>query len=66
MDIALIMHEFLVEGAGKGNAFLLARALAVRGHQVTLNHRPAFFEPQVIPPQTCLSPGMTTVGVCHL
>jgi hypothetical protein len=36
MDIALIMHELLVEGGGERQCVSLARALAVRGHQVTL------------------------------
>lgn len=36
MDIALIMHELLVEGGGERQCVSLARALALRGHQVTL------------------------------
>lgn len=36
MDIALIMHELLVEGGGERQCVALARALALRGHQVTL------------------------------
>jgi glycosyltransferase involved in cell wall biosynthesis len=36
MDIVLIMHELLVEGGGERQCVSLARALAVRGHQVTL------------------------------
>ncbi len=36
MNIALIMHELLVEGGGERQCVSLARALAIRGHQVTL------------------------------
>lgn len=36
MDIALIMHELLVEGGGERQCVSLARALALGGHQVTL------------------------------
>ena len=36
MDIALIMHELLVEGGGERQCVSLARALALRGHQITL------------------------------
>jgi len=36
MDIALIMHELLVEGGGERQCVSLARALAKQGHQVTL------------------------------
>jgi mannosylfructose-phosphate synthase len=36
MDIVLIMHELLVEGGGERQCVSLARALALRGHQVTL------------------------------
>ena len=36
MDIALIMHELLVEGGGERQCVSLARALAQRGHKVTL------------------------------
>ncbi|HEV7521483.1 MAG TPA: glycosyltransferase family 4 protein [Candidatus Angelobacter sp.] len=36
MNIALIMHELLVEGGGERQCASLARALAVRGHQITL------------------------------
>lgn len=36
MDIALIMHELLVEGGGERQCVSLARALAARGHAVTL------------------------------
>ncbi|HXA86394.1 MAG TPA: glycosyltransferase family 4 protein [Candidatus Dormibacteraeota bacterium] len=36
MDIALIMHELLVEGGGERQCVSLARALALRGHQITV------------------------------
>jgi glycosyltransferase involved in cell wall biosynthesis len=36
MNIALIMHELLVEGGGERQCVSLARALALRGHQITL------------------------------
>ncbi|MCU1256291.1 MAG: glycosyl transferase, group 1 [Candidatus Angelobacter sp.] len=36
MDIALIMHELLVEGGGERQCVSLARALALRGHRVTI------------------------------
>jgi glycosyltransferase involved in cell wall biosynthesis len=36
VDIALIMHELLVEGGGERQCVTLAQALARRGHQVTL------------------------------
>ena len=36
MDIALVMHELLVEGGGERQCVSLARALAARGHEVTL------------------------------
>ncbi|MGZ4895171.1 MAG: glycosyltransferase family 4 protein [Candidatus Angelobacter sp.] len=36
MDIALIMHELLVEGGGERQCVSLARALALQGHQITL------------------------------
>jgi glycosyltransferase involved in cell wall biosynthesis len=36
MNIALVMHELLVEGGGERQCVSLARALAAQGHQVTL------------------------------
>jgi len=36
MNIALIMHELLVEGGGERQCVCLARALAAQGHSVTL------------------------------
>lgn len=36
MDIALIIHELLVEGGGERQCVCLARALAQQGHRVTL------------------------------
>jgi len=36
MNIALIMHELLVEGGGERQCVSLARALALQGHQITL------------------------------
>ncbi len=36
MDIALIIHELLVEGGGERQCVCLAQALARRGHKVTL------------------------------
>ncbi len=36
MDIALIIHELLVEGGGERQCVCLAQALAKHGHQVTL------------------------------
>lgn len=36
MEIALIIHELLVEGGGERQCVCLAQALARRGHQVTL------------------------------
>ena len=36
MNIALVMHELLIEGGGERQCVSLARALAAQGHQVTL------------------------------
>ncbi|HEY2113858.1 MAG TPA: glycosyltransferase family 4 protein [Candidatus Angelobacter sp.] len=36
MNIALVMHELLVEGGGERQCVSLARALAAQGHKVTL------------------------------
>src|ERR1041384_2868624 len=36
MNIALVMHELLLEGGGERQRVSLARALAAQGHQVTL------------------------------
>jgi glycosyltransferase involved in cell wall biosynthesis len=36
VDIALIMHELLIEGGGERQCVTLAQALARRGHRVTL------------------------------
>lgn len=36
MDIALIIHELIVEGGGERQCVCLARALSERGHEVTL------------------------------
>lgn len=36
MNIALVMHELLIEGGGERQYVSLARALAAQGHQVTL------------------------------
>jgi glycosyltransferase involved in cell wall biosynthesis len=36
MDIALIMHELLVEGGGERQCVSLARELALQGHKITL------------------------------
>ena len=36
MNIALIMHELLVEGGGERQCVSLARALMQQGHQVTV------------------------------
>ncbi len=36
MKIALLMHELLVEGGGERQCLSLARALACKGHQVTV------------------------------
>lgn len=36
MEIALIIHELLIEGGGERQIVCLAQALAQRGHQVTL------------------------------
>jgi glycosyltransferase involved in cell wall biosynthesis len=36
MDIALIMHELLVEGGGERQCVSLARELALQGHEITL------------------------------
>jgi glycosyltransferase involved in cell wall biosynthesis len=48
MDIALIMHELLVEGGGERQCVSLARALALRGHQVTL-YTSAYDPPNCFP-----------------
>jgi glycosyltransferase involved in cell wall biosynthesis len=48
MNIALVMHELLIEGGGERQCVSLARALAAQGHQVTL-YTSAYDRPNCFP-----------------
>lgn len=63
MDIALIMHELLVEGGGERQCVSLARALALRGHQVTL-YTSAYDRPNCFP-DICKNLKIVEIGRGH-
>ncbi|HEY2911804.1 MAG TPA: glycosyltransferase family 4 protein [Candidatus Angelobacter sp.] len=64
MDIALIMHELLVEGGGERQCVSLARALAARSHQVTL-YTSAYDRANCFP-EICKDLKIVEVGRGHL
>lgn len=60
MDIALIIHELLVEGGGERQCVCLAQALAQHGHTVTL-YTSAYDRPNCFP-EICNSFSIKEVG----
>ena len=60
MNIALIMHELLIEGGGERQCVSLARALAAQGHQVTL-YTSAYDRANCFP-QVCKDLNIVDVG----
>ena len=60
MDIALIIHELLVERGGERQCVCLAQALAQHGHMVTL-YTSAYDEPNCFP-ELCKSITIKEVG----
>ena len=60
MDIALIIHELLVEGGGERQCVCLAQALAKHGHNVTL-YTSAYDRPNCFP-EICKSFPIKEVG----
>jgi glycosyltransferase involved in cell wall biosynthesis len=60
MDIALIMHELLVEGGGERQCLSLASALTRQGHAVTVYA--SAYDPSNCFPQTCKDLKVTEVG----
>lgn len=60
MDIALIMHELLVEGGGERQCVSLARELSLRGHQITL-YTSAYDRANCFP-ETCKDLRVVDVG----
>jgi glycosyltransferase involved in cell wall biosynthesis len=63
MDIALVMHELLVEGGGERQCVSLARALAARGHEVTL-YTSAYDRANCFP-EICIDLRIVEVGRGH-
>ena len=60
MDIALIIHELLVEGGGERQCVCLAMALAARGHSVTLYT--SAYDREKCFPETCKKITVKEVG----
>src|SRR6202008_2434305 len=63
MNVALLMHELLVEGGGERQCLSLARALQQQGHQVTV-YTSAYDPPNCFP-ETCLDLKIVEVGRGH-
>lgn len=64
MDIALIMHELLVEGGGERQCVSLARALALQGHAITLYA--SAYDRSGCFPEICKDLDIVDVGRGHL